>query len=138
MQINLIENLSEGQLDDLHRLYQSQWWSRGRKKADIDRMLKHSDLIVAFCDARSNQLVAFSRVLTDYVYRAIIFDVIVDETFRGQGIGKKLIDAIANHYALKSVEKLDLCCCPDLIPFYQKWGFIKDVGGICLMSRNQH
>jgi ribosomal protein S18 acetylase RimI-like enzyme len=138
MQINLIKNLSERQIDDLNRLYQSQWWSRGRKKADIDRMLKHTDLIVAFCDASSNQLVAFSRVLTDYVDRATIYDVIVDETYQGQGLGKKLIDAIANHSALKSVEKLDLCCCPDLILFYQKWGFIKDGDGICLMSRKQH
>ncbi|OKH24778.1 hypothetical protein NIES593_06045 [Hydrococcus rivularis NIES-593] len=76
MAIQAIEHLTDEQIDDLNRLYQDEWWSRGRKRANIRRVLQHLDLIVAFCDSESKRLVAFSRILTDSVYRAVVFDVI--------------------------------------------------------------
>lgn len=56
-----IEHLTDEQIEDLYRLYQVEWWTRERQKVDIERMLKHSDLIVAFCEPRSKKLLAFSR-----------------------------------------------------------------------------
>jgi GNAT superfamily N-acetyltransferase len=128
MTFEAIECLNDDQIEDLYRLYQTEWWSKGRKKADIERMLKHSDLIVAFCEPDSKRLIAFSRILTDYVYRATIFDVIVEASYRGDGLGRILIDTIVNHPDLKSVEGLYLYCLPEMIPFYKKWGFTDDVG----------
>ncbi|MBF2019059.1 MAG: hypothetical protein IGR93_02815 [Hydrococcus sp. C42_A2020_068] len=95
MAIQAIEHLTDEQIDDLHRLYQDEWWSRSRKRADIEGMLPHSDLIVAFCDSDSKRRVAFSRILTDSVYRAVVFDVIVEPTYRGNGLEHILMDAIA-------------------------------------------
>jgi predicted GNAT family N-acyltransferase len=135
MNFEAIERLNIDQIEDLYRLYQAHWWSKGRKKADIERMLKHSDLIVAFCEPNSKRLIAFSRILTDYVYRASIFDVIVEASYRGNGLGRILMDTIVNHQDLKSVERLDLVCLPEMIPFYQKWGFTDDVGNLRLMRR---
>jgi GNAT superfamily N-acetyltransferase len=137
MAIQAIEHLTDEQIDDLHRLYQDEWWSRGRERADIERMLKYSDLIVAFCDSDSKRLVAFSRILTDYVYRAVVFDVIVEPTYRGNGLGRILMDAIANHPALKSVETLILYCLPELIPMYKKWGFTDEIGQLRLLIKKQ-
>jgi GNAT superfamily N-acetyltransferase len=128
MTFEAIECLNDDQIEDLYRLYQTEWWSKGRKKADIERMLKHSDLIVAFCEPDSKRLIAFSRILTDYVYRATIFDVIVEASYRGDGLGRILIDTIVNHPDLESVEGLYLYCLPEMIPFYKKWGFTDDVG----------
>ncbi|MCU0534783.1 MAG: GNAT family N-acetyltransferase [Hydrococcus sp. Prado102] len=135
MTFEVIDRLNDDQIEDLYRLYQAEWWSKERKKADIERMLKHSDLIVAFCDPNSKRLLAFSRILTDYVYRATIFDVIVGASYRGNGLGRILIDIIANHPKLKSVEGLYLYCLPEMIPFYKKWGFTDDVGNRCLMKK---
>ena len=69
MHFEKIEQLTSGQLSDLHRMYQEEWWTKGRGLEDVRRMLEHTDVTVGFCDAESKRLVAFARVLTDYVYK---------------------------------------------------------------------
>lgn len=39
-------------------------------------------------------LVAYARVLTDFTFKALIFDVIVSENQRGCGLGDKLTELI--------------------------------------------
>ena len=57
----------EGQVADLVRLYQSEWWTKGRRESEVHDMLRHCDLIVAVAEASSGRLVGFARVLTDFV-----------------------------------------------------------------------
>ena len=128
-----IERLTEAQVDDLHRLYQNEWWTQGRNMSRVRTLLEHSDLVVAFCDSGSQRLVAFARILTDYTTRALIMDVIVDREYRGQGLGKILFDAIVTHPALQSVQHLELYCLPELVPFYERWGFTDALGTLRLM-----
>ncbi|MBE9168428.1 GNAT family N-acetyltransferase [Pleurocapsales cyanobacterium LEGE 06147] len=128
-----IAHLTETQIEDLCRMYQSEWWSKGRHKTDVQKMLQHSDIIIAFCHPETKKLLAFARILTDYVYRGLILDVIVEHSYRGKGLGKRLMEAIINHPELQSVEKLLLFCLPEVIPFYQKWGFLEGVDNVRLM-----
>lgn len=81
------------------------------------------------------RLIAFTRVLTDFVYRATIYDAIIKPTHRKMGLGAKLINAVINHPKLCSVEQFALHCLPEMIPFYQRWGFTADVSDIRLMYR---
>ena len=64
-----------------------------------------------------------TRVLTDYIYKAIIFDVIIDQKYRDNKLGKLLIDSIINHPKLNNVKHFELYCLEDMKPFYEKWGF---------------
>lgn len=82
MPLRPIDRLSEKQVEELTTLYQKEWWSQGRRLDDVRRMLAGTDLVFAFEDAQSGELAAFARVLTDGVYRAYLFDVIVKETHR--------------------------------------------------------
>lgn len=131
--IELIERLADTQFDDLRRLYEREWWTRGRSEAEVRCLIDQSDVIVAFCEADSRRLVAFARVLTDFAIKALIFDVIVDSEYRGQGIGKRLFDAVVTHPALQTVQHLELYCLPELVPFYEHWGFSDSLGGLRLM-----
>ena len=130
-----VSHLSDSQIEDLHRMYQAEWWSKGRELNDVQQMLQNSNVIVAFCDSETKRLIAFSRILTDFVFRGTIYDVIVDSSQRKEGLGRALMDAIVHHPSLKSVQHLDLCCLPELIPFYQKWGFTEDLGKLRFMRR---
>jgi GNAT superfamily N-acetyltransferase len=134
MIVETVAQLSEAQIADLERLYQGEWWTQGRERADIRRMLAHS-VVVAFCETDGRRLVAFARVLTDYVYKALIFDVIVDPAYRGTGLGRMLIDAIVNHPDLREVRHFELYCLPELVPFYEQWGFTDDLGRLRFMRR---
>ena len=129
-----IATLSESQITELCQMYQQEWWSQGRKQKDVEKMLEHSDVIIALCDPKTLQLVAFARIITDFVYRGFILDVIVTSAYRGQGLGRKLLEAIVNHPPIKEVETLILFCQPNMVEFYQKWGFSEEIEDIRLMA----
>jgi len=73
----------------LLRLFQQAPWAKGRTLDEAREMLRHTDL--ALCAWDGEQLVGFGRVLTDFVYRATIWDVIVDQAYQKQGIGRALL-----------------------------------------------
>ncbi|RBI60441.1 GNAT family N-acetyltransferase [halophilic archaeon] len=137
MSVRQISELSEEQRGDLHRFYQNEWWTEGRNFEGVETMLTESDLIVAFSDSDTDELVAFSWVLTDAVYKALIFDVIVPSNYRDEGLGRKLMDAIIDHPALSQVEHFELYCLDEIVPFYEKWGFTDDLGDLRLLRREQ-
>ncbi|HUK29876.1 MAG TPA: GNAT family N-acetyltransferase [Candidatus Acidoferrum sp.] len=122
-----IAELTLAHRDDLHRLYGQTWWARDRKLQDVDRVLRNSKPIVGICECGSRKLVAFARVLTDFIYKATIYDVIVDEKLRGRGFGRVLIETVLNHPDLQNVPDIELYTRAELIPFYAKWGFTGDL-----------
>ena len=122
----MLQILFFSMVEELQALYQQAWWSRGRRLEDVRLMLAATDLILALEDADTGELVAFSRVLTDGVYRAHLFDVIVKDSHRGQGLGKAIVEAAMAHPVLGQVEKVALWCRPELVPFYEAWGFTAD------------
>jgi GNAT superfamily N-acetyltransferase len=136
-ELQFVSRLTREHIEQLWRMYQGEWWSRGRKLEDIRRVVEHSDLIFAFCDPETGQLVAFARVLTDFVYKAFIFDVIVEPRRRELGLGRMLLDAITANPALLFVEHMELYCRDEMVPFYEKWGFTAALRNVRLMRKVQ-
>ena len=136
MNLQPVTSLTDTQVRELHHLYQSEWWTKGRVLEDVQRMLDHSDYIFGLCDAETKNLVAFARVLTDRTFKAFIFDVIVAPEYRKGGAGKVIIDRILAHPDLVSVKHFELYCLPELVPFYERWGFsAAAVGDIVLLRK---
>lgn len=106
--------------NQLVNLYRQAPWAKGRTTDDARAMLAHTDVAVSAWDGP--RLVGFGRVLTDYVYRASIWDVIVDKEYQGQDIGTEIMQRILNHPDLKRVELFWLCT-RDKQTFYEKLGF---------------
>ncbi|MFP3472315.1 GNAT family N-acetyltransferase, partial [Micrococcus sp. SIMBA_144] len=73
-------------------MYETEWWTKGRTLTDIQIMLQNSDIVIALVGPQHKELIAFARVLTDYVYKAIIFDVIVHPSYRGKHMGEKVMN----------------------------------------------
>jgi ribosomal protein S18 acetylase RimI-like enzyme len=94
-------------LDQLLALYGQTDWARDRSLEDITLMLAHTDVAISAWDGP--RLVGFGRVLTDYVFRASIWDVIVDRTYQDRDIGKGIIQRILTHPTLERVELFWLC-----------------------------
>lgn len=68
------------------------------------------------------RLVAAARVLTDGVYYAKLYDVIVAADRRGAGVGTALLEAVVSHPALDGVF-LSVTCRTGLVDFYTAAGF---------------
>ncbi|KAF3889868.1 MULTISPECIES: GNAT family N-acetyltransferase [Nostocales] len=131
----VVHHLTEHQISQLLDLYKQEFWSQKRKRDDVVKMLAATDIAIALVDD-SDQLIGFTRVLTDFVYRATIYDVIVKSTHRNKGLGSQLLDSVVNHPKLASVEQIALYCLPEMIPFYEKWNFTANTSGIQLMYRD--
>ena len=109
----------ELEASQLLRLFHQAPWAKDRTLDDAKEMLRHTD--VALCAWDGDLLVGFGRVLTDFVYRATIWDVIVDKAYQGQGVGTDVVQRILNHPRLKKVELFWLCT--RMPGFYEKLGF---------------
>jgi GNAT superfamily N-acetyltransferase len=121
--IQVIYTLKEQHITDLQVLYQETWWARQRTLPDIKRMLSQTQITVGLSHPPSDRLVGFCRLLSDGVYRAVLYDVVIADAYRHQGLGRHLIDAVLAHPDLQTIEAIHLFCLPELVPFYEKWGF---------------
>ncbi len=115
-------------------LYRQAPWANTRNIEDAREMLTHTD--VAITAWNGNRLVGLGRVLTDYVYRASIWDVIVDTTCQGQDIGTQIIQRILEHPDLKRVELFWLCTRSP--GFYEKLGFSSKEQTGMVWARSNH
>ncbi|MEG4226217.1 GNAT family N-acetyltransferase [Microcoleus sp. N9_A4] len=137
----IVETLTESQVSDLMDLYKNEFWSDKRTREDVVKMLAATDVIIGFVDEsdgvppRKLRLIGITRVITDFLYRAMIFDVIIKPTHRKMGLGAKLMDAVLTHPELQAVEHFYLNCLSNMMPFYERWGFTDDVGELKFLRR---
>ncbi len=135
-EVRFVDRLAEDRVIDLVSLYRSStWWATQRELADVERMLAGSDVVVGAIDQSSDRLVGFARAVTDGVYLAIVLDVIVATDHRGQGLGRYLMEEILARPEIRSVDSVELVCQPELVPFYERWGFTDRIGRSLLMRR---
>lgn len=133
--MQLIHSLTENQIQQLHHLYQNEYWSKGRSIEDTRRCVEGSSILFAFIE--NEELQAFARVVTDYIFKAFIFDVIVSPSQRTQGFGKQIVEAIVQNPQLQKVKHIELYCLPELSGFYNRFGFTHDTGDMQLMRRDR-
>jgi GNAT superfamily N-acetyltransferase len=121
MALERLDSLSPAHRDDIHELFQQVGWADQRSRESVDSVIDGSDEFVAFAD--DGTVVAFARGISDYTFKAFVYDVIVHEDHRGEGLGERVVDAMVDHPALGDVEHFELFCKTRLIPFYEQWDF---------------
>jgi predicted GNAT family N-acyltransferase len=129
--------MTEEQLDQLHALVQKMWWSTDRTKEEMDIMLRRC-LPFAVIDSSTQRLVGFARVLTDEIRYAYIYDVMTEESLRGKGIGKMIMQAILSHPHLSHVKYVELTCAPEMASYYEKYGFSENFENVVAMRLTLH
>ena len=132
--MKIVEKLNQKQITQLHNLYLQEWWCKNRTITQTQEVVNNSSLIVGIID-ENNNLIAFSRVVSDFIFKAFIFDVIVAKEHRGEGLSDKLLNAILNHSKLINIETIELYCLPEMKPLYAKYGF-KEVDGLSFLRRS--
>ena len=116
-----IRNLTPANAEALAALYGDYEWWADRTVEDVRRALAETEVAVGV--EADGELVAAARVLTDYIYYAKVYDVIVADTVRGEGYGERLLEAVVDHPDLQAVDGLALNCRAGLVRFYESVGF---------------
>jgi GNAT superfamily N-acetyltransferase len=134
--LELRQGLTPVQVEQLVGLFQQEWWTKGRQKADVETLIRNAGPIFAFIDPLNEELVAFARAMTDGVYKAMIFDIIVKDTWRNTGLGRLLMEAVMTDPVLSCVKHRELYCLAEMVPFYEKWGFTANLPGLFFMRQS--
>ena len=117
------------QPDKILELLSKTYWAQNRSMELVTKSIENSLCYGVYCQ---NVQIAFARVITDYATTYYICDVVVDENCRGQGLGKRLIEAIVHDQQLASL--FGILATRDAHGLYEQYGFVK--GGDRFMSRN--
>ncbi len=106
------------EINQLIYLFRQAGWQDKTEESRIKAMIDNSTIVVTAWD--SKKMIGFARCITDYTFNGQINNVVVDEKYRSQGIGKQLINKI-----LMSSEKVSyiLRADPENIDFYKNLGF---------------
>lgn len=134
MDIYLFSDLNSAHLKTLTSILNQTYWGKDMTYSQLYTTVSNSSKVFAYKN-RDNELVAFTRVLTDYVFKAMVFDFVVADQYKGKGIGKKLLSEVINCPDFRNVESIELYCTPDVVPFYSQLGFKTVDQDLLLMSR---
>ena len=74
------------------------------------------------CDWKKNRLIGFGRATSDKVYRAVLWDIVVEKSQQNIGIGKKIVYALLSNNRISKVEKIYIMT-TKFDSFYSKMGF---------------
>jgi len=116
---------------ELQRLYRFTSWGKGRSIDQIKKMLEETSL--CFSVYHEGSLVAFCRIITDFVFRGSLWDIMVHPDHQGKGVGSALIDYALEHPAVKDIP-LILTYTTELGGFLDQYGF-KQEGNTLMLLR---
>lgn len=94
------------------------YWAQGRPLEVLERAIANS---LCFGVYREGKQVAVARVVTDYATYGWLCDVFVDESARGDGIGKWMVQAIMAHPDLVGIRRIMLAT-RDAHELYRRYG----------------
>jgi N-acetylglutamate synthase-like GNAT family acetyltransferase len=115
-------------------LNKSAFWAVDRQIADLQVAIDRSEPVISAWD--EDRLVGFARATSDGVYRATIFDVVVDPDYRRLGLGRKLVEVILTHPCIYRVEKIYLMT-TNQQSFYERLGFVVNSSTTMRFDRTQ-
>lgn len=79
----------------VHAWLSNTYWSRDIPRENVERAAQHSALTVGAYDKTGQ--VGFLRVVSDATTFAWVCDVFVEETHRGQGLARAMVQFALNH-----------------------------------------
>ncbi|BDC92693.1 GNAT family N-acetyltransferase [Treponema bryantii] len=107
----------EKAIELLHTTY----WAEKRDPEVIRKSIENS---IVFGVYSEDSLIGMARVITDFATTFYLADFIIDEKYRGNGIGKKLISTIVSDNRFSSL--LGILVTRDAHGLYEHFGFKRD------------
>ncbi|KAK0585505.1 hypothetical protein LWI29_029571 [Acer saccharum] len=131
---------SGGDVDiyDLQALCDKVGWPR-RPLSKLAAALKNSYMVATLHSVRrapgsegidEKKLIGMARATSDHAFNATIWDVLVDPSYQGQGLGKALVEKIVRALLQRDIGNITLFADSQVVEFYRNLGFQPDPEGI--------
>jgi GNAT superfamily N-acetyltransferase len=117
----LTDDKSRIDMGALYAMLSGSYWANKRSIQIVEKSLDGSLCLSLFAESIQ---IGFVRVITDYAVFAWVCDVIVNEDYRGQGLGKWMMDCMLDHPDLQQT-KMALVT-KDAHGLYEQYGFVRN------------
>ena len=95
MNYRIVEGKENIKVEEVERLLKMTYWADTRPIEKIRKSMDNSECYGLFIEG-IDQLVGFARVITDYATTYYLCDVIIDNEYQHNGLGKALVSHIAS------------------------------------------
>ena len=116
--IYISRNKNEIKIDQVIELLHTSSWAKDRDAKQIEKAEENSFCYGLF-DRRKN-LIGFARIITDFITTFYLMDVIIEESYRGLGLGRMLMEEIMEDvgdlYGILHTDSAQ--------KFYEAYGFV--------------
>lgn len=102
-----------------HFLSGRSYWSSNVPREIVEKSIKNSLAVGIY---KGNRQVGFARVVTDYATFGYLADVFIDESYRGLGLSKKLMDFILSFDFVRGLRRF-LLATKDAHGLYEQFSF---------------
>lgn len=102
----------------IQALLRDTYWAKDRSLEVVETSIEHSLCIGVYHEGLQ---IGFARCVTDYCSIYWLCDVIIDPTYRGEGLGKALMEFIVAHETLKPLQ--GILATNDAHGLYAQYGF---------------
>ena len=113
-------------------LNKSAFWAIDRAIEDLKIAVDRSEPVVSAWD--DDRLIGFARATSDGVYRASIWDVVIDCDYQRLGLGRKLVEIVLAHDCMQRVERIYLTTTHQQ-KFYEQLGFETNSSTTMILDR---
>ncbi|XP_019450414.1 PREDICTED: acetyltransferase NSI isoform X2 [Lupinus angustifolius] len=124
---------------DIQALCDKVGWPR-RPLSKLAAALKNSYIVASLHSVRKSppgsegneekRLIGMARATSDHAFNATIWDVLVDPSYQGQGLGKALVEKLIRTLLQRDIGNISLFADSKVVEFYSNLGFEADPEGI--------
>ena len=115
------------------RLLHTTPWGIGMPLQVLERAIANSVCFGVYVDTRQ---IGFGRVISDLATYAYLTDFVIEESYRGQGLGKWLVECVLAHPDFQHLRRVALVTM-SAQGLYEPFGFTKGSGSLVYMERRE-
>ena len=120
MDFRIVEGADAMRVEDVARLLGMTYWADKRPLSQIEKSMRHSSCYGIYVDGEE-KLAGFARVISDFATTYYLCDVIVDEAYRGRGLGRALVAHIESRPEFAGLRGILIT--RDAHGLYEKFGY---------------
>jgi GNAT superfamily N-acetyltransferase len=114
----IIDDSAETSVEVVLRLLADTYWGRRRSRSIVEKLIQNS---LCFSLFAGQEQIGFARVSTDYAVFSWLSDLVIADPYRGQGLGRWLIESVLTHPSLRGTQFV--LQTENAHKFYEKFGF---------------
>ena len=120
MKYRILDGAEQMPLEEIARLLKMTYWADTRPLETVEKSVRNSSCYGVRLE-EEEKLVGFARVISDYATTYYLCDVVIDEKYRGRGLGTALltyIEGLPQYAGLRGI-----LITRDAHALYRKFGF---------------